>query len=72
MLSLCLVPQVGAVLHLGQPSVAVMGATPILYGETSPAGRTIQTVYEQLEQQQIHSLRIFFCANCAHLDFQVF
>lgn len=43
--------KVGAVLHLGQPSVAVMGATPILYGETSPAGRTIQTVYEPLENK---------------------
>eukprot|EP00438_Fugacium_kawagutii_P019650 Skav232823 [mRNA] locus=scaffold614:684140:687934:- [translate_table: standard] len=41
-----LIQRVGAVLHLGQPSVAVMGATPILYGESSPAGRTIQTVYE--------------------------
>jgi len=36
------------VLHLGQPSVAVLGVGAILYGETSPAGRTIQTIYQQL------------------------
>ena len=42
--------EVGAVLHLGQPSVAVMGIAPILYGESSPAGRTIQTIYELLAE----------------------
>lgn len=46
-------PKVGAVLHLGQPSVAVMGIAPILYGESSPAGRTIQTIYESAYQDQI-------------------
>ena len=38
-------PKVGAVLHLGQPSVQTNGALPILFGERSPAGRAIQTVY---------------------------
>ena len=46
-------PKIGAVLHLGQPSVAVLGVAPILYGESSPAGRTIQTVYESSYQDQI-------------------
>jgi len=38
-------PMVGAILHLGQPSVQTNGALPILFGEVSPAGRAIQTVY---------------------------
>jgi beta-D-xylosidase 4 len=38
-------PQIGAVLHLGQPSVAVMGASDVLYGLRPPAGRMVQTVY---------------------------
>ena len=46
-------PKIGAVLHLGQPSVAVLGIAPILYGESSPAGRTIQTVYKSSYQDQI-------------------
>ena len=41
-------PKVGAVLHVGQPSVAVLGLTKLLFGERSPAGRTVQTVYELL------------------------
>ena len=46
-------PKIGAVLHLGQPSVAVLGVAPILFGESSPAGRTIQTVYKSSYQDQI-------------------
>ena len=38
-------PRVGAVLHLGQPSVQVIGAGDVLYGHRSPAGRTVQTWY---------------------------
>ena len=51
-------------LHLGQPSVAVLGVGAILYGETSPAGRTIQTIYQQLGES-------FFgiVANSQLLDF---
>lgn len=45
--------KVGAVLHLGQPSVAVLGAGDVLYGDRSPAGRTIQTIYESSYQNQI-------------------
>ncbi|CAJ1441850.1 unnamed protein product [Effrenium voratum] len=45
--------KVGAILHLGQPSVAVKGVAPLLYGESSPAGRAIQTVYEHSYQDQI-------------------
>merc|ERR1711988_255796 len=46
-------PKVGAVLHVGQPSVAVMGIAEVLYGKVSPAGRTIQTVYPASYQDQI-------------------
>jgi beta-glucosidase-like glycosyl hydrolase len=45
--------KVGAVLHLGQPSVAVLGVGEVLYGDKAPAGRTIQTVYESSYQDQI-------------------
>jgi hypothetical protein len=38
-------PKVGAVLHLGQPSLSVLGAGDVIFGKKSPAGRTIQTVY---------------------------
>mmetsp|Transcript_23199 Transcript_23199/g.65835 ORF Transcript_23199/g.65835 Transcript_23199/m.65835 type:complete len:902 (+) Transcript_23199:68-2773(+) len=46
-------PKVGAVLHLGQPSIAVLGVGELLYGDKSPAGRTIQTVYKSSYQDQI-------------------
>merc|ERR1712060_115291 len=46
-------PKVGAILLLGQPSVTVIGVGGILYGDNSPAGRTIQTVYESSYQDQI-------------------
>jgi len=46
-------PKVGAVLHLGQPSVTVLGIGDLLYGDKSPAGRTIQTVYPAAYQDQI-------------------
>jgi len=45
--------KVGAVLLLGQPSVTVLGVGEILYGDKSPAGRTIQTIYESSYQDQI-------------------
>ena len=38
-------PKVGAILHVGQPAVAVLGVGRVLYGVVSPAGRMIQTVY---------------------------
>ncbi|GMH59653.1 hypothetical protein TL16_g02872 [Triparma laevis f. inornata] len=44
---------IGAVLHVGQPSVTIMGAGDLLFGKTSPAGRTIQTVYKREYQDQI-------------------
>jgi hypothetical protein len=46
-------PKVGAVLHLGQPSVTVLGVGEVLYGMKSPAGRTIQTVYPSSYQDEI-------------------
>jgi len=38
-------PKIGAILHLGQPSVAVLGVGELLFGQRAPAGRVIQTVY---------------------------
>merc|ERR1712054_213334 len=46
-------PKIGAVLLLGQPSVTVLGVGEIIYGDKSPAGRTIQTIYESSYQDQI-------------------
>ena len=39
-------PKVGAVLHVGQPSVQTLGIGDALFGAVVPAGRAIQTVYE--------------------------
>ena len=36
--------KVGAILHLGQPSIQTMGVGDLLFGRRSPAGRAIQTV----------------------------
>ncbi|GMH94018.1 hypothetical protein TrST_g4049 [Triparma strigata] len=44
---------IGAVLHVGQPSVTIMGVGKILFGKTSPAGRMVQTVYKKEYQDQI-------------------
>jgi pre-mRNA-splicing factor SYF2/beta-D-xylosidase 4 len=44
---------VGALLHVGQPSVTVMGVAPLLYGERSPAGRMVQTVYPKKYADEI-------------------
>ena len=46
-------PKVGAVLHLGVPSVTVLGITAILYGDQSPAARTVQTFHGSAYQDQI-------------------
>jgi beta-D-xylosidase 4 len=38
-------PKIGAIMHLGQPSATVIGVGELLFGKTSPSGRTVQTVY---------------------------
>ena len=38
-------PKVGAVLHVGVPSVTALSIGDVLFGDVSPAGRTVQTVY---------------------------
>ena len=38
-------PKIGAIMHLGQPSVTVLGVGDLLFGKVSPAGRAVQTVY---------------------------
>lgn len=37
--------KIGAILHVGQPSVTILGADKLLFGDVSPAGRTVQTFY---------------------------
>ena len=46
-------PNVGAILHVGQPSLTIMGIAPLLFGDKSPAGRLVQTVYPRSYQDQI-------------------
>merc|ERR1711988_2017204 len=46
-------PKIGAILHTGQPSVTILGVGELLYGDKSPAGRMIQTVYPASYQDQI-------------------
>lgn len=46
-------PKVGAVLHLGQPSVTILGAAELLFGKVAPSGRTVQTFYAAEYQDQI-------------------
>ena len=46
-------PKVGAVLHAGMPSVQTAGVADVLFGDVSPAGRAIQTVYPASYQHQI-------------------
>ena len=45
--------KVGAILHVGQPSVTILGVGDVLFGKSSPAGRTIQTIYPASYQDQI-------------------
>ena len=45
--------KVGAILHVGQPSVQTLGAADVLFGKVSPAGRTIQTMYPSSYADQI-------------------
>jgi pre-mRNA-splicing factor SYF2/beta-D-xylosidase 4 len=44
---------VGAVLHVGQPSVTILGVGDLLFGKRSPAGRMVQTVYPEKYQNDI-------------------
>jgi pre-mRNA-splicing factor SYF2/beta-D-xylosidase 4 len=48
-------PKVGAVLHLGQPSVTVLGLAEVLFkeGGRSPAGRACQTIYPSSYQDEV-------------------
>ena len=46
-------PKVGAVLHTGQPAVAVRGVAAALYGARPPAGRMVQTVYPATYATQV-------------------
>lgn len=37
--------KIGAIIHVGQPSITIFGIAEVLFGMKSPAGRTIQTIY---------------------------
>jgi len=45
--------KIGAVMHVGQPSVQVIGVGDVLFGKRSPAGRTIATIYPASYADQI-------------------
>ena len=48
-------PKVGAIIHVGQPSVTVLGLAELMFkeGGISPSGRTIQTIYPSSYQDAI-------------------
>lgn len=46
-------PKVGAVLHAGAPAESSMGAADLIFGHKVPAGRTIQTIYDNAWQDSI-------------------
>jgi len=46
-------PKVGAVLHVGQPSVQTLGIGDLIFGLKVPAGKTIQTVLPSSYADQI-------------------
>jgi pre-mRNA-splicing factor SYF2/beta-D-xylosidase 4 len=46
-------PKIGAVLHVGQPSVTIIGVGELLFGKVSPAGRTVQTIYPASYQGEV-------------------
>ena len=46
-------PNVGAILHAGQPSIQTHGVADVLFGAVSPAGRAVQTFYRPAYQDQI-------------------
>ena len=45
--------KIGAVMHVGQPSVTVVGVGALLFGKVSPAGRTVQTVYPKAYADEV-------------------
>ena len=45
--------KVGAILHAGQPSIQTYGVSDLIFGASSPAGRTIQMVYPEAYQHQV-------------------
>lgn len=46
-------PKIGAVVHAGQASVQTLGIGDVLFGQRSPAGRAIQTIYPRTYQDQV-------------------
>jgi len=46
-------PKIGAVLHVGQPSIQTLGIGDLLFGLRIPAGRTVQTFYPASYANQI-------------------
>lgn len=45
--------KIGAILHVGQPSVQTLGVGDVIFGKKSPAGRLIQTIYPASYADQI-------------------
>ena len=49
-------PRIGAVLHAGEPADSSAGVADLIFGRTVPAGRTVETIYENTWQDSISIL----------------
>ena len=49
-------PNIGAIVHAGQPSIQTGGVAEVLFGGRSPSGRAVQTIYPASYQ---HNVSIF-------------
>lgn len=47
-------PNVGAVLHAGEPADSSLGVADCIFGAKAPAGRMIQTIYPPGAHQRVH------------------
>jgi beta-D-xylosidase 4 len=55
-------PNIGAILHVGHPSIQTLGIGDVLFGKRVPAGRLVQTV---LPQSYANEISIFdFNVSC--------
>ena len=45
--------KVGAILHVGMPSVQTLGIGDVIFGKVSPAGRAVQTIYPSSYQDMV-------------------
>ena len=46
-------PNINAIMHVGQPSVTIVGVGELIFGKQSPAGRLVQTIYPSSYADQV-------------------